>query len=218
MTTEQLIEKTFEDEWYRLDGVTEPERHRRALRAALAVFEEAHTPTNDERDGLRRAIASVLWNAGNYPDRVQAALLGQSVAPLVTLVHDAVLAAGFRRSVSSESSDESVPCPECGEPRPFGLDFMCLDCNGVRYVSENDWYAHHGCGFEEEWKYQWEAREAIDKHRASCDWPEPQAEPSDAQVEAALQALGHSRSGVTPPNMRAALRAASEAKGEGHGA
>jgi hypothetical protein len=31
------ILKAFEDEWYRLDGVTEPERHRRALRAALDI-------------------------------------------------------------------------------------------------------------------------------------------------------------------------------------
>lgn len=35
-----------------------------------------------------------------------------------------------------------------------------------------------------------------------------QGEPSDARVEAALQALGHARSAVTTPLMRAALRAA----------
>lgn len=38
-----------------------------------------------------------------------------------------------------------------------------------------------------------------------------QGEPTDAQVEAALQALGHARSAVTAPVMRAALRAAAEA-------
>ena len=37
---------------------------------------------------------------------------------------------------------------------------------------------------------------------------EVQGDPTDAQVEAALQALGHARSGVTAPVMRAVLRAA----------
>lgn len=54
-------------------------------------------PTDDEREAMRRAVASVLWNAGNYPETVQARLLGQSVAPLVAKVTDALHAAGFRR-------------------------------------------------------------------------------------------------------------------------
>lgn len=112
---------------------------------------------------------------------------------------DAGIAAGFHRSEVPEPSDESVPCPECGKPRPFGLDFMCLDCNGVRYVSENDWYAHHGCGFEEEWKYQREAREAITEHVASCDWSEPQGEPSGAAIrEAVLTGLAEASVFQTP--------------------
>ena len=53
--TEQA-HKAFEDEWYRLDYVTEPARHRRALDAALAVFEAAQKPTDDEREELRDAI------------------------------------------------------------------------------------------------------------------------------------------------------------------
>jgi hypothetical protein len=38
--------------------------------------------------------------------------------------------------------------------------------------------------------------------------PEPQGEPSDAQVRAAKEALGHGGASVTTPMMRAALRAA----------
>lgn len=105
MSREELIEKAAKA----IAAFTAPEgwsAFRGEAEAALAVFEEAHAPTDDDWEVLRRAIASVLWNAGNYPDRVQAALLGQSVAPLVMLVHDAVLAAGFRRPVSPEPITE----------------------------------------------------------------------------------------------------------------
>lgn len=171
----------------------------------------AHTPTDDEREALAKTI--YLWDVAESVGSLSWEALAESQRDVWREAADFVSAAGFRRtevpehpaisevksmpieairehvahrrSEVPEPSDESVPCHECGEPRPFGLDFMCLDCNGVRYVSENDWYAHHGCGFEEEWKYQWEAREAVDAHRASCDWrSEPQGEPSDSAKSA----------------------------------
>lgn len=156
------------------------------LANALEAAEKAHTPTDDER-AIFDAIAGRLGehsqvrnyeiaDSGEYETKLRGPV---DVEVLAEWLLPTVL--GFRRSEVPEPSDESVPCPECGQPRPFGLDFMCLDCNGVRYVSENDWYAHHGCGFEEEWKYQREAREAIAEHLASCDWSEPQGKPSDAQ-------------------------------------
>ncbi len=114
---------------------------------------------------------------------------------------------------------ESVPCPDCGKPRPFGLDFMCLDCNGVRYLRENDWHAHHGCGFQEEWKYQWEARDAVDRHLKTCEWSEPHGQPTVA-VEAALDAWYSAvdAGDYSVDAMRAALcaAAATTKQGENH--
>ncbi|MFF3029129.1 hypothetical protein [Microbacterium sp. NPDC057944] len=189
MTTEHLIEKaakamvalapgeTWEDcdqNWYLRDA-----------RAAFAVFEEAHTPTNDEREALRRAIASVLWNAGNYPDRVQAALLGQSVAPLVMLVHDAVLAVGFR-------------LPEVPNPSTD----LHVDHHDDELTRERDHY-----GIDPESSAEYDARLG-DGDRED---PEPQGEPSDAQVQAALDVFYRAEPGTRVARMRAALRAAAEA-------
>lgn len=44
-TAEEIAAEAFEAEWYRLDYVTEPDRHRRALTAGLDAFKDAHTPT-----------------------------------------------------------------------------------------------------------------------------------------------------------------------------
>lgn len=96
VSNEKLIEEAFEEEWYRLDGVTEPERHRRALNAALAVFEKAHekyleredaeygavidqleaaekahTATDDEREALLRDLYTLRgWSGGNINRRI----------------------------------------------------------------------------------------------------------------------------------------------------
>jgi len=94
------IEEVFEDEWYRLDGVTEPERHRRALKVALAVFEKALgeatvIPTDDEREELALLIDPNALELHAYPFPLDAA--------------DRVLAAGFRRTeVQGEPSDAQV--------------------------------------------------------------------------------------------------------------
>jgi hypothetical protein len=46
---------------------------------------------------LDRAIGGVLFNASNFPERVQSRLLGQNMRPLTEKIADAVIAAGFER-------------------------------------------------------------------------------------------------------------------------
>jgi hypothetical protein len=48
------------------------------------------------RDELNGAIASVLTNAFNYPEKMQVRMLGQNMKPLIERVRDAILAAGYR--------------------------------------------------------------------------------------------------------------------------
>lgn len=45
------------------------------------------------RETAARAAGAVLWNVSNYPERTQAAMLGQDTGPLRDKVTDAVLAA-----------------------------------------------------------------------------------------------------------------------------
>lgn len=111
----------------------------KAARAALAVFEQAHTPTDDEREILTR----IIHDETGEPEEESG------------FVADAILAAGFRRPVQGEPPvapyfddgmiDPDI-CRECEEPES---SCRCL-----------------------------EART-----------PEPQGEPTDAQVLAALSAL-----------------------------
>jgi hypothetical protein len=54
------------------------------------------------RDTIDRAIGPVVCNASNFPERVQARLLGQDMAPLRKRLTDAVLAA-----LSSPPTDDS---------------------------------------------------------------------------------------------------------------
>ncbi|MDA4893284.1 hypothetical protein PFZ55_41130 [Streptomyces sp. MS2A] len=78
-------------------------RDREFAAAALAVFEEAHAPTEDEREALARTI----WNA----DNLERAVLEDAKA-----IADAILAAGFRRTVQGEPSERSS-FDAFGEPR-----------------------------------------------------------------------------------------------------
>lgn len=73
----------------------------------------APQPTEDEREALRLAVQGVLWNASNYPERVQPHLLVRDVRPLTESVMAAILAAGFRRApaepaVQAEPTDAQV--------------------------------------------------------------------------------------------------------------
>ncbi|MDL5351138.1 hypothetical protein [Microbacterium sp. zg-YB36] len=56
----------------------------------------------EPRDELRTAIGAVLVNAFNFPERVQARLLGQDMAPLIDKVTAAVRAAGFEKAPEPE--------------------------------------------------------------------------------------------------------------------
>lgn len=54
--------------------------------------------TPEPRDELRTAIGAVLFNASNFPEKVQTRLLGQDMAPLIDKVTAAVRAAGYRKA------------------------------------------------------------------------------------------------------------------------
>ena len=52
---------------------------------------------------LDRAIGEVLFNVMNYPEAVQAGMLGQNTRPLTEKLIDAVLAAGYRKHPKGEA-------------------------------------------------------------------------------------------------------------------
>lgn len=67
-------------------------------------------------DKLRDAIATVLTNASNFPDKVQSRLLGQDMAPLIDRVTEAVRAAApefdaMRRPCALPNN--ASPCVGC---------------------------------------------------------------------------------------------------------
>ncbi|MDR6867661.1 hypothetical protein J2Y69_002265 [Microbacterium resistens] len=64
-------------------------------KAAFAVFEEAHTPTDDEREALGIVVANFISPAG------------YEVAELDYILADRILAAGFRRPAAPEPVDSS---------------------------------------------------------------------------------------------------------------
>jgi hypothetical protein len=68
------------EEWHDL-GVVEP-----------VVYTEAEVY---ERKKLYWALAEVLCNASNFPDKAQSALLGRDMRPLVQKAVDAVIEADF---------------------------------------------------------------------------------------------------------------------------
>ena len=54
---------------------------------------KVEVPSADTREALRVAIGSVTSNASNFPEKVQARLLGQDMAPLTEKLVDAVVGA-----------------------------------------------------------------------------------------------------------------------------
>ena len=51
-----------------------------------------NVPLTTDRATLRSTVMGVLWNASNFPEKVQARLLGQDMGPLADRVTDAVCA------------------------------------------------------------------------------------------------------------------------------
>lgn len=75
------------------------------IRGLLAVFEQAHTPTDDEREALKDLIE----------DHINSTRYG-----LLTL-HDAILAAGFRRPVQGEPATRTAVELEVPGDAPTGV-------------------------------------------------------------------------------------------------
>lgn len=82
-------ELTMPDDWNHeaLDALDE-------ARAALAVFEQAHTPTDDEREALANLIRRDFYRVDGLPDDEDRAIA------------DVVLEAGFRRTVQATTPTE----------------------------------------------------------------------------------------------------------------
>lgn len=149
------------------------------VKRVLAVFEKAHTPTDDEREALARLVdpgAFIPFDPGVVDPRWPAEVEHRQQEARHHA--DRILTAGFRRSEVPEPSAE--PVCEHGSP----LSALC------------DYAARYASG---------ETDGTAPKHA------EPQGEPSDAQVLAALRAYAS-----TPQQhgkgredaIRAALRAA----------
>lgn len=76
-------------------------------RAALAVFEQAHTPTDDEREALAKVVAKADEETLDYERRLPDYYSDESWEGY-RLHADHILAAGFRRTVQGEPTDAEV--------------------------------------------------------------------------------------------------------------
>lgn len=171
------------------------------IERARVAFVEAWEGVNDNvpsaerapgarsRAGIEAALA--VFKAAHAPTDDEREALDQIIRDADGWwpeARDAILAAGFRRS--------EVPSrPLNAEREQAAARFVMKELHDLRDMTTGE-AAHHAFVSGAEWE------------RDNAPFSEPQGEPSDAQVEAALQALGHARSGVTTPLMRAALRAA----------
>lgn len=85
------------------------------------------------RETAARAAGAVLWNVSNYPERAQAAMLGQDTGPLRDKVADAVLAAvadhdGLADVLRTHHHNYDSDC---------GRDFGC-SCGAIDDYDESD--------------------------------------------------------------------------------
>lgn len=78
----------------------------------LAVFEKAHTPTDDEREALARIVKDIAikWGGPSMAEFADTPPIRKHYATA-----DAILAAGFRRSEVPEPSADEQECDQCGE-------------------------------------------------------------------------------------------------------
>lgn len=201
LTTE--VEKALRDEAYDGGfGALTPEGLtayvRRLAEAAVEVVEEAHTRTDDEST----AEAERIWpiNREYSPQQTRAVFSVREVDAycVSAFKRGAQWAVGFRRSVVPEPSAEDEFAP--GECTGAG------DCDAPVHI--------HGC-------YR---RHSADQCDAPNEYghltPEPQSEPSDAQVrETIRQAMREAGEGEVYSDLMAgiimrALRAAVSEQGE----
>lgn len=78
-----------------------------------------NTSTEGERAvraAVRRAVGGVLFNASNFPERVQTRLLGQDMGPLNEKITDAVIEAIARSSETLTIPRPHVPYGPIGVP------------------------------------------------------------------------------------------------------
>lgn len=185
------------------------------VRDMLAVFEEAHTPIDDEREALADLILSMGLAADADDDRYVA----EQTA-------DRILAAGFRRTVQGDHYDEGTLVKVYD-----ALQRVMPDVSEWVIRDQVNAMQNAGILFRERRTVQGEPLPACGYCGDRLGAPgcpahgEPQGEPSDAQVLAALNAyyadymigpnksLGEVRPLRTVQDMRAALRAAAEQGG-----
>lgn len=120
----------------------EPQKdeYRRVARAALSVFEQAHTPTDDERD----AEANRIWpiDRDYSPAQVRAVFSAKELDAycVSAFTRGVKFAAGFRRTVTPEPSAEPLRDDEgdmisSGEHRKIDMDgrgfLVCDTCTNV---------------------------------------------------------------------------------------
>lgn len=102
--------------------------------AELTVVEEAHTPTDDEREALASLIQS-----GRYSGKVIPAS-----NPIDFRDADRILAAGFRRSEpQGEPSDAQVEVPS-----HWTLDDRLSDLHARYHDMPGNWLGRSECGYE----------------------------------------------------------------------
>lgn len=174
-----------DQEWYLRDAA-----------AALAVFEKAHTPTDDERARVLSILADMDYNDGGMMRWSSGRPTEQAEKVADRIVREL---AGFRRSEVPEPSAEAVTAYDYNPQ-----EALLRDLYSLRGWSGGDAATRV---------------EIIDRAMAFViAHPEPQVEPSGAQVEKVARVLF----GATVDSMLVArelaaiaLRAASETGGEG---
>lgn len=171
-----------------------------SMRAALAVFEQAHTPSDDERADM---IAWLMRDQTN------------DLSPQGRDYTDAEIANALRRTVQGEPGTKRTgPCgfslDQCRCELPAEHDGM-HECSDHR-ISDRALWEPQG---EPSSEVPEPSTELDDELRRERDHhgidPEPQGEPSDAQVHAALSAYWGAMNVDeygSVEGMRAALRAA----------
>lgn len=243
---ENLIEEAAKAIYFRADEIglnlnVGPVQATALARAALAVFEKVHTPTDDERV-LSTVIEDAIERWGDeYP-----------TPQVATYVSAAVRDAGFRRpekpssplSAHVEGIQYADDIAEGGDPVPEdyerhyceedGEDWPCAAVRSIdahtddpggrafrsrtyRLLATRDFTGHMDEGRRTAFYEGWSAREQWESTRPRP----PQGEPSDAQVLAAVDAFMASQlesedgPSLVHKNMAAALRAASAVTEQG---
>lgn len=188
-----------EDWRTRIAPQTEDEIQREA-EAALAVFEKAHTPTDNEQEALARTI--YLWDVAESVSSTAWEDLLDTQRDVWLEGADFVIAAGFRRS-------------EVPEPSAEGPAFIAIMPSSPE--TSKRWYSMYcrECGVEEMMAETADDPRLIERRDAHNRVIHPQGEPSDADLDAARAEIAARMNYKVEPTrdaMRAALRAANEVR------